>query len=48
MSTLEYVIWHIIGYAAMPTILLVGFLVVSVASVWVLSLTADKGNKGGL
>ena len=42
MSALEYIIWQILGYSAMPVILLVGFLGVSVFTVWVLSLTSDK------
>jgi len=42
MSTLEYVIWHILGYTAMPVILLAGFVGVAGFSVWALSLTADK------
>jgi len=42
MSTLEYVIWHILGYSAMPVIFIVGFIGVAGFSVWALSLTADK------
>ena len=42
MSTLEYVIWHILGYTAIPVILLAGFAAVAGFSVWALSLTADK------
>ena len=42
MSTLEYVIWHILGYTAMPVILLAGFAVVAGLSIWALSRTADK------
>ncbi|QFI37716.1 TIGR02808 family protein [Moritella marina ATCC 15381] len=42
MSTLEYVIWHILGYAAIPTILLAGFVAVAGVSVFALSFTADK------
>ncbi|MDX2320380.1 MAG: TIGR02808 family protein [Moritella sp.] len=42
MSTLEYVIWHILGYSAMPVIFLAGFVGVAGFSVWALSLTADK------
>jgi len=42
MSTLEYVIWHILGYTAMPVILLAGFAGVAGFSVWLLSFTADK------
>ncbi|WP_159652807.1 TIGR02808 family protein [Vibrio atypicus] len=43
MSTLESVIWHILGYAAMPVIVLSGFAVVAAISVWLLSLGKDKG-----
>ncbi|OMH26604.1 TIGR02808 family protein [Motiliproteus sp. MSK22-1] len=42
MSTLEYIIWQILGYSAMPLILLIGFVGVSVFTVWILSLTSDK------
>ncbi|MCE7554533.1 TIGR02808 family protein [Aliivibrio fischeri] len=42
MSTLESIIWHTLGYAAMPTIILGGFAVVSVFSIWLLSLKSDK------
>lgn len=36
MSTLENVIWHILGYAAIPVIFLSGFLAVAVISVGIL------------
>ncbi|HEY5715389.1 MAG TPA: TIGR02808 family protein [Psychromonas sp.] len=42
MSTLESVIWHTLGYAAMPAIILGGFAAVAVLSIWLLSLTADN------
>ncbi|GHA19368.1 TIGR02808 family protein [Oceanisphaera arctica] len=42
MSTLEYVIWHILGYAAMPVIILAGFIAVAVVCIGVLSITKDK------
>ncbi|QUM85288.1 MULTISPECIES: TIGR02808 family protein [unclassified Moritella] len=42
MSTLEYVIWHILGYTAIPFIFLVGFIGVAGVSVWALSFTSDK------
>ncbi len=42
MSTLESIIWHILGYSAMPVIILGGFLGVAIVSVWLLSLTKDK------
>lgn len=42
MSTMESVIWHILGYSAMPVIILGGFAVVAVICVWILSLWKDK------
>ncbi|MCM0148467.1 TIGR02808 family protein [Photobacterium galatheae] len=42
MSTLESVIWHVLGYAAMPVIILTGFLAVAVVSLWLLSFGKDK------
>ncbi|MDN3695777.1 MULTISPECIES: TIGR02808 family protein [Vibrio] len=42
MSTLESVIWHILGYSAMPVIILSGFAVVAAISVGFLSLGKDK------
>ncbi|MDW6005360.1 TIGR02808 family protein [Vibrio mangrovi] len=42
MSTLESIIWHILGYSAMPVIILSGFIAVAIISVWVLSVTKDK------
>ncbi len=42
MSTLESIIWHILGYSAMPFIFIVGFIGVAVVSLWILSLGADK------
>ncbi|WP_188008217.1 TIGR02808 family protein [Photobacterium damselae] len=42
MSTLESVIWHILGYAAMPVIILSGFAVVAAICIWLLSLSKDK------
>ncbi|WP_341665545.1 TIGR02808 family protein [Vibrio sp.] len=42
MSTLESVIWHILGYGAMPFIILSGFVAVAGISIWLLSLTKDK------
>ena len=42
MSTLENILWHIVGYAAMPVIFLVGFFAVAAGSLWILSLGADK------
>ncbi|WP_261817705.1 TIGR02808 family protein [Vibrio gallicus] len=42
MSRLEYIIWHILGYSAMPFIILTGFAAVAVICVWLLSITSDK------
>ncbi|MBD8511809.1 TIGR02808 family protein [Photobacterium sp. WH77] len=42
MSTLESIIWHVLGYAAMPVIILTGFLMVAVVSLWILSIGKDK------
>ncbi len=42
MSTLENVIWHILGYGTMPFIFLAGFIGVAAISLWLLSLGADK------
>ncbi|WGV98208.1 TIGR02808 family protein [Vibrio sp. YMD68] len=42
MSTFESVIWHILGYSAMPVIILGGFIGVAAVSIWLLSLGKDK------
>ncbi|QIA65800.1 TIGR02808 family protein [Vibrio astriarenae] len=42
MSTLESVIWHVLGYSAMPVIILGGFAGVAAISLWLLSLGKDK------
>ncbi|ELR65162.1 hypothetical protein C942_01734 [Photobacterium marinum] len=42
MSTLESIIWHTLGYAAMPVIILTGFVGVAAISIWLLSLGKDK------
>ncbi|WP_061781630.1 TIGR02808 family protein [Vibrio nereis] len=42
MSTLESVIWHVLGYSAMPIIILSGFAVVAAISLWLLSFSKDK------
>jgi len=42
MSTLENILWHIVGYSAMPVIFIVGFISVAAGSLWLLSLTVDK------
>lgn len=38
MSTFENVMWHILGYIAMPVIILTGFAVVAAISVAILSI----------
>ncbi len=45
MSTLESIIWHILGYAAMPVIILSGFAAVAAVSLWLLSMSKDKQAK---
>lgn len=42
MSTFESIVWHTLGYAAMPMIILGGFAVVAAVSVWLLSMGKDK------
>ena len=42
MSALESLIWHTLGYAAMPVIILTGFAVVAAISVGLLALGKDK------
>ena len=42
MSTLENVIWHVLGYGTMPFIFVVGFIGVAAVALWILSLTADR------
>ncbi|MAY42638.1 MULTISPECIES: TIGR02808 family protein [unclassified Neptuniibacter] len=42
MSNLESIIWHVLGYAAMPLIVLAGFAGVAMVSLWLLSLGKDK------
>ena len=42
MSTLESIIWHILGYGTMPFIFIAGFVGVAVLSLWILSLGPDK------
>ena len=45
MSTLESVIWHILGYSAMPVILLVGFLITAGVGCFLLELTGRGGDE---
>lgn len=42
MSSLESLIWHTLGYAAMPVIILTGFAAVAAISVGLLALGKDK------
>lgn len=42
MSTLESIIWHVLGYAAMPVIILTGFAAVAAISIGLLSLGKDR------
>lgn len=42
MSALESIIWHILGYSAMPFIFVFGFIGVALVSLWILSLGADR------
>ncbi|WP_107850320.1 TIGR02808 family protein [Oceanimonas marisflavi] len=42
MSQLESIIWHILGYAAMPVIILAGFVAVAAVSIMLLSLGKDR------
>ncbi|PKF77918.1 TIGR02808 family protein [Vibrio sp. vnigr-6D03] len=42
MSNLESIIWHMLGYSAMPVIIIGGFLGVAAVSLWLLSLGKDK------
>jgi uncharacterized protein (TIGR02808 family) len=43
VSTLESVIWHILGYSAIPVILLGGVLLSTVAFFALLQLTGHSG-----
>lgn len=42
MSTLEYVIWHILGYATIPVIIIAGFIAAAAVCIGILSVTKDK------
>ncbi|WP_084883256.1 TIGR02808 family protein [Vibrio sp. qd031] len=42
MSQFESIIWHVLGYSAMPVIILGGFAGVAALSIWLLSMTKDK------
>ena len=41
MSELESIIWHVLGYAAMPTIFIGGFIGVFFVAVGILKLSGD-------
>jgi len=41
MSELESIIWHVLGYMAMPTIFIVGFVAVFLAAVAILKVSGD-------
>jgi uncharacterized protein (TIGR02808 family) len=42
VSTLENIVWHILGYATMPAIFIFGFIGVAAGSLWLLSITVDR------
>lgn len=42
MSTFESILWHILGYGAMPFIFIIGFVGVAGCALWILSLGVDK------
>ncbi|MDO6525498.1 TIGR02808 family protein [Motilimonas sp. 1_MG-2023] len=42
MSTLESIIWHVLGYGVMPVIFLGGFIGVFFVSLLILKLTGAK------
>ncbi len=45
MSTLESIIWHILGYSALPVILLVGYLITVGLGCFLLELTGNGGDE---
>jgi uncharacterized protein (TIGR02808 family) len=45
MSTLESVVWHILGYSAMPLILLFGFLVTAGIGCFLLEISGNGGDE---
>lgn len=42
MSTLESIFWHVLGYSAMPVIILAISFGVAVVSIGLLAMTKDK------
>jgi uncharacterized protein (TIGR02808 family) len=45
MSTLESVIWHVLGYSALPVILFFGFLVTVGVGCFLLELAGKGGEE---
>lgn len=45
MSKFENVMWHILGYTAMPVIILTGFIAVAAVSVFILSFMEKNQSK---
>ncbi len=45
MSTLESVIWHILGYSAIPIILIVGYLITVAVGCFILELTGHGNDE---
>ncbi|MBB1273629.1 MULTISPECIES: TIGR02808 family protein [Psychromonas] len=41
MSQLESIIWHVLGYMAMPTIFVAGFVAVFIGAVAILKISGD-------
>ncbi|WP_426416258.1 TIGR02808 family protein [Aestuariirhabdus sp. LZHN29] len=44
MSAMESMIWNILGYAAMPTIFITGFLITAVFTCFLLELTGNSND----
>ncbi|MCL6416066.1 TIGR02808 family protein [Aestuariirhabdus sp. Z084] len=42
MSAMESLIWTLLGYAAMPTIFIAGFVVVAIFTCFLLDLTGNS------
>ena len=42
MSPLESMIWTILGYAAMPTIFIVGFIITAMVTCFLLDMTGNS------
>jgi len=42
MSELESIIWHVLGYAAMPVIFIAGFCAVFLAAVAIVKVSGDS------